>query len=88
MKISIITATFNSAETIRDTLQSVLSQSFTDYELIVKNKGKVVYNKKVNGNSIRLNVLDIPTTNCDEIEIKVFSTYGLNAARIFEVRAY
>ncbi len=35
MKISIITATFNSAATVRDTFNSVLSQSFQDYEYIV-----------------------------------------------------
>lgn len=35
MKISIITATFNSEGTIRDTLDSVLSQTHKDYEYIV-----------------------------------------------------
>lgn len=39
MKISIITATFNSAATVRDTLQSVLSQTYKDYELIIKDGG-------------------------------------------------
>lgn len=35
MKISIIVATFNSATTIAKTLESVLAQSYTDYELII-----------------------------------------------------
>lgn len=35
MKISIITATYNSAATVKDTFDSVLRQSFRDYELIV-----------------------------------------------------
>lgn len=35
MKISIITACFNSAATLPDTLESVLSQCYTNYELIV-----------------------------------------------------
>lgn len=39
MKISIITATFNSEATIRDTLESILKQSHTDFELIVKDGG-------------------------------------------------
>jgi glycosyltransferase involved in cell wall biosynthesis len=39
MKISIITVTFNSAETIRDTIESVISQSYTDVEFIVKDGG-------------------------------------------------
>lgn len=39
MKISIITATFNSAVTVRDTLKSVLQQTYKDVELIIKDGG-------------------------------------------------
>jgi len=35
MKISIITATYNSGSTLRDTLESVLAQDYTDYEHII-----------------------------------------------------
>lgn len=35
MKISIITATFNSGLTLRDTMESVLSQDYTDFEYII-----------------------------------------------------
>lgn len=35
MKISIITATWNSAETIRDTIKSVLNQTYQDFEHII-----------------------------------------------------
>lgn len=35
MKISIITATYNSGRTIRDAIESVLCQTFTDYEYII-----------------------------------------------------
>jgi glycosyltransferase involved in cell wall biosynthesis len=35
MKITIITATYNSGATIRDTMRSVLSQDFQDYEHII-----------------------------------------------------
>jgi len=35
MKISIITITYNSASTIRDTIESVLSQSYADIEYII-----------------------------------------------------
>ncbi|WP_271044238.1 glycosyltransferase, partial [Pseudomonas sp. VB3] len=35
MKISIITVCYNSASTIRDTLESVLSQTYKDIEYIV-----------------------------------------------------
>lgn len=35
MKISIITATFNSARTVRDTIESVLAQTYKDIEYII-----------------------------------------------------
>lgn len=35
MLISIITVTYNSAETLRDTIESVLSQSHSDWEHII-----------------------------------------------------
>ena len=39
MKISIITATFNSGRTVGATLESVLGQDYGDYELIIKDGG-------------------------------------------------
>ncbi|MBR2373029.1 MAG: glycosyltransferase [Lentisphaeria bacterium] len=39
MKFSIITPCYNSAATIRDTFESVLNQTFTDYEYIVVDGG-------------------------------------------------
>lgn len=39
MVISIITATYNSGKTLRDTLESVLQQTYCDYELIIKDGG-------------------------------------------------
>lgn len=39
MTVSIITATYNSDRTIRDTLESVLSQSLTEYEYLVVDGG-------------------------------------------------
>ncbi len=39
MKISIITATYNSERTVRDTIDSVFIQSFTDYEYLVVDGG-------------------------------------------------
>ena len=39
MKISIITATFNSAETVRDTFDSILGQTYRDYECVVVDGG-------------------------------------------------
>ena len=39
MKISIITATFNSGKTIVDTMESVLRQTYTDLEYLVIDGG-------------------------------------------------
>lgn len=39
MKISIITVTYNSAATVRDTIKSVLKQEYSDYEYLVIDGG-------------------------------------------------
>lgn len=39
MKISIVTTTYNSGKTIKDTLESVLRQTYKEYELIIKDGG-------------------------------------------------
>lgn len=39
MKISIITVTFNSAKTVKGTIESVLAQQYSDYEYIVVDGG-------------------------------------------------
>ena len=57
MKISIITATYNSEKTLKETLDSVLSQTYKDYEHIIidglskDNTMGIVkeYEKKYNG---------------------------------------
>lgn len=59
-----------------------------DYDVRLKKDGSVVAEKSVRGNHQRLNVLDFPPCACDEIEIHVLSTNGLEDVRIYEVRAY
>ena len=39
MKISVVTVTFNSAATVRDTIESVLRQEYSDYEYLVIDGG-------------------------------------------------
>lgn len=65
MKISIVTATYNSGATLRDTLNSVLAQDFEDFEHIVKDGGSTdntleilrEYERKYNG---RLKFISAP----------------------------
>lgn len=47
MEFSINTVCFNSAATLLDTLESVRSQTYDDYELIVVEGGTGELNKKV-----------------------------------------
>ena len=35
MKVSLVTVTFNSDQTLRDTIQSVLNQTYSDIEYII-----------------------------------------------------
>jgi glycosyltransferase len=58
MKISIITATFNSSETIMDTVNSVSKQNYTDYEHII-----------VDGRSSDDTILKIKESNKQNIKI-------------------
>ena len=39
MKISVVTVTYNSEKTVEDTIKSVLSQEYKDYEYLVVDGG-------------------------------------------------
>lgn len=41
MKLSIITVTYNSSKTLRDTIESVLSQTYNDYGYIIVDGAKL-----------------------------------------------
>lgn len=47
MKISIITATWNSGATLRDTLESILGQTYDDFEVIIKDGGSTDNTKDI-----------------------------------------
>ena len=60
-----------------------------DYRAELLRDGRVVWSREVSGNGQRLNVLEPEQpVLCDTIRIAVTATYGYDAARIFEVRAY
>lgn len=47
MKISIVTATYNSGATLCDTLESILNQSYTDYEVLIIDGGSTDNTKRI-----------------------------------------
>ncbi|HEY9888470.1 MAG TPA: glycosyltransferase family A protein, partial [Candidatus Obscuribacterales bacterium] len=61
-KISVIVPTYNAENTIEETIQSVLQQTFTDFELLVINDGSTDKTLEVLANiqDSRLQVLTFP----------------------------
>ena len=61
MKVSIITATFNSGATVQDTLESVMRQTLSDWELIIKDGCSI-------DNTLAI-CQDLASTALDRIEV-------------------
>ena len=60
-----------------------------DYKVEALMAGEVVWSKDVTENYQRLNIHDLEeSVKCDTIRITALSTHGIDAARIYEVRAY
>lgn len=60
-----------------------------DYTVQALANGQPVWSRSVKDNGQRLNVLELESpVVCDTIKITVHKTHGMDAARIFEVRAY
>jgi len=59
-----------------------------DYAVTLKKDGAVVAVHRVTGNGQRLNVLTFDGIACDQAEVTVTATHGLDRARIFEIRLY
>lgn len=59
-----------------------------DFKVELKQNGNSVFERTICGNSHRLNIVDFEPIMCDEIRITVLSTYGVDDARVFEIRAY
>jgi len=81
MKISLVTSTYNSEKTIRDTVESVLSQTYDDVEYIIKDGGskdgtlKIVkeYEPKFNGRMKIISSPDVGIYDAMNIGIKAAS---------------
>ncbi len=59
-----------------------------DYKVSLFRNGEKVREKLVKENVQRLNIHQLGDVKCDEVKITVMRTYGLENARIFEVRIY
>ena len=59
-----------------------------EYRVELKKDGEIVGQRVVSDNRQRLNVWDFEKIEVDEIRIIILKTYGLERARIYEVRIY
>ena len=60
-----------------------------DYEIRLYQDGVEVWSQRISDNYQRLNrVRPSANTACDRIQITVYSTHGIDRARIYEIRAY
>lgn len=59
-----------------------------DYKITLLRNGEKIWEKLTEGNVQRLNIHRIKEIGCDEVKITVLQTYGLESARIYEVRIY
>ena len=59
-----------------------------DYSISLYRQGQKVCEKTVENNVQRLNIHRLEKTECDEVQICILKTHGLERARIYEVRIY
>ncbi len=59
-----------------------------DYDVTLLKDGNLTAQIQIRDNGQRLNRLDFSGAEADEVRITVFGTYGLERARIYEVRIY
>lgn len=75
--ISIIIPCYNCAETIKETLQSVESKSFNDYEVIIINDGSTDLSEKIINEYKRESLLDIRLINQQNSGVSVARNRGI-----------
>ena len=62
MKLSVVTVTYNSGEKLKKTIDSIISQSFTDFEIIVKDGMSTDGSLKSISNDTRLHIFSCRDT--------------------------
>ena len=59
-----------------------------DYDIRFYREGKEVICKEIRGNYQRLNRIVVDNVICDRLTLTVYKAYGIDRARIFEIRTY
>lgn len=59
-----------------------------DYDIRFYREGKEVICKEIRGNYQRLNRIVVDNVICDRLTVTVYKAYGIDRARIFEIRTY
>lgn len=76
-------------KTVRDRqVKGMPHELVRDYKISLHRNGEKIWEKAIEGNVQRLNIHQLEESICDEVKITVLRTYGLERARIFEVRIY
>jgi glycosyltransferase involved in cell wall biosynthesis len=78
-QVSVVIPAYNSEKTVLKALDSVLKQSFQDFEIIVVNDGSIDSTLKV--------VEDFKKNNCGSLSIITTKNHGVSAARNAGIRA-
>ena len=59
-----------------------------DYDIRFYREDKEVLCKEIRGNYQRLNRIDVDNVICDRLTVTVHKAYGIDRARILEIRTY
>ena len=59
-----------------------------DYSLVLYRDGREVFRRDVKENVERLAVTDLADVCADRVVVEISSAYGMDRARVFEVRLY
>ena len=69
-------------------IKDMPSSLVKDYSLVLYKDGKEVFRKNVKDNVERLAVTELEDISADRVALEISSTYGMNKARVFEIRLY